>query len=130
MYRFVDHTGELELEVEAETAEEVFAEAATALAELLGGGGRGERATRQVEVEAHDWTTLLADWLSELVILADGEGFVAERVESLRLGRRRLRATVEGRLAQPSPLVKAVTYHGLELRRKDHGYHARIVFDV
>jgi SHS2 domain-containing protein len=130
VYRFVDHTGELQLEVEAASAEQVFAEAVAALGEVLAGEDGGRPARQEVEVEAPDQATLLADFLSELVYLADVERFLPERLASLELSSGRLRATVEGRLGQPSPLVKAVTYHGLELRRKDDGYHARIVFDV
>lgn len=130
MYRFVDHTGELQLEVEADSLDALFAEAAAALAEVLRGHGAGEPASRQVEVRAPDRAALLVEWLSELLYLADAEGFLAERVRSLQVGRRRLQATVEGRRGRPSPLLKAVTYHGLELRRRGHGYHARVVFDV
>lgn len=130
MYRFLDHTGELALEIEAGSPEEVLAQALEALAEVIRTDDLGAPTTREVEVESSDRETLLADWLSELVFLADTEGFVPERVCSLELADAKLRATVEGRLGRPSPLVKAVTYHGLELGRKGDGYYARVVFDV
>ena len=43
---------------------------------------------------------------------------------------RSLRAVVSGRTGRPSQLVKAVTYHGLELREEADGFRARIVLDV
>ncbi len=130
MYRFLDHTGELALEIEAPSPEEVFVQALEALAEVIRADEEGPPAAREVEVESPDRGTLLADWLSELVYLADAEGFIPEKVRSLELADATLRATVEGRVGRPSPLVKAVTYHGLELGRKGDGYYARVVFDV
>jgi len=130
VYRFADHTGELELEVEAASVEEVFAEALEAFAEIIRTDDVGRPARHEIELQAPDRATLLVDWLSELVYLADSEGFVPERATSIELRGARLRATVEGRSGRPSPLVKAVTYHGLALKRKGDGYSARIVFDV
>ena len=130
MYRWADHTGELELHVEAESVEAVFAEALAAFGELAEGEGGGEAASHAVALEAPDPATLLADWLSELVFLADVHGFVPEQARALRVSGSALRATVEGRRGNPSPLVKAVTYHGLELRREDDVWRARVVLDV
>jgi SHS2 domain-containing protein len=128
-YRWVDHTAELELELEAGTAEAIFEEAASAFGELVGRGG-GEPAARRVELIATDRATLLADWLEELVFLADVDGFVPERVRELVLRDASLAATVEGVLGSPAPLVKAVTYHGLELKEERDGWRARVVLDV
>lgn len=128
-YRWVDHTAEVELHVEAPSAEQVFVEAAAALGELLAGDG-GEPAQREVDLEARDLPTLLADWLEELVELADVDGFVPQRVPSLTLEGVRVRATVEGLRGEPRPLVKAVTYHGLRLEQDGDVWRARLVLDV
>ena len=130
MYRWVEHTGELELHVEAQSPEGVFAEALAAFAELVGDGPVGEPARYEIELEAADQATLLAEWLGELVYLAETQGLVPERVAGFDLEGTRLRATVEGRLGQPPHLVKAVTYHGLELVREGEGWRARVVLDV
>ena len=134
MYRWLNHTGEAELEIEAASEEDVFRQAAAALRELLGADGGGEQAgaflTRQVTVDAADRPALLAEWLAELAFLAETEGFVPDRVEALELERARLRATVAGRLGSPPHLVKAVTYHGLSLAPYGEGWRARVVLDV
>ena len=106
MYRWVDHTGELELELEAATELGVFEEALAAL------GG------------------LLAEWLSELAYLAESEGFVPARAERLELTGKALEATVVGRRASPSSLVKAVTYHRLGIWEEDETWRARVILDV
>jgi SHS2 domain-containing protein len=133
VYRWVDHTAELELRVEAASEEEVFREALAALGELLrerSAGGAGEPARHALSTSAPDRATLLAEWLSELAFLAETRGFVPDRVESLSVGGQELDAVVTGVHAAPPHLVKAVTYHRLELREHDGGWHARVVLDV
>src|SRR5918994_2065621 len=49
MYRWVEHTGELELHVEAESPTGVFSEALQAFAELVGDGPAGEPARYAIE---------------------------------------------------------------------------------
>lgn len=131
MYRWVDHTAELELQIEAPTEEAVFAEALEAFSELVGDDRRADSHRREIELRAHDREELLASWLDELVYLADVAQFVPEHVSDLELGAGRLRATVRGHRGEPRPLVKAVTRHGLALRpAHDGGWHARVVLDV
>lgn len=130
MYRWVDHTGEVELQIEAGTESEVFSEALAALAELLDGGAQGEPARRPVHARAPDRPALLAAWLEELLYLADADGFVPERVAALELGEASLDASVDGKVGSPSPLVKAVTYHRLELEHGAGAWRARVVLDV
>ena len=133
MYRWVDHTAELELRVEAPRAEDVFHEACEALGELLrehSNGAPGEPARHAITASAPDWPTLLAEWLSELTFLAETQGFVPERVDTLTLSAEDLDATVSGQRAEPPHLVKAVTYHRLEMRQRDGGWHATVVLDV
>jgi len=130
VFRWVEHTAELELEIEAPSEEAVFGEALAAITELLGDGS-GPQLTREVEVAADEADMLLVEWLSELVYLAETEEFVPERIASLELDAGRLRATVEGHRGEPRQLVKAVTLHRLEFGRDDTlGWRARVVLDV
>ena len=130
MYEWVEHTAEVELHVAAESREAVFAEALAAFAELVSRDDRGERVEHEVTAEAQDDATLLAAWLDELVFLAETEDFVPERLERLQLDGTRLRAVVAGHRGRPAHLVKAVTYHGLEVARNGDVWRARVVLDV
>ena len=129
MYRWVDHTAEVEFEIEADSEREVFADALVALADLLGTAGEGNE-LRAIELNAADRPALLAAWLEELVFLAETEGFEPLRLEALELDDDSLRATVRGRLGEPPHLVKAVTYHRLAFAPAASGYSARVVLDV
>lgn len=130
MFRWVDHTAELELEIGASGEEEVFAEAARALGELLGGDAEAPPVRRRVAAQASDRPALLATWLEELVFLAESEGFEPEGIEAIRLSPDAVETTVVGRLGEPPPLVKGITYHRLAFSRLNEGYRATVVFDV
>jgi SHS2 domain-containing protein len=132
MYRWVEHTGELEVEIEAPTEADVFGHAFEAMRELLASAsGADEPAPpREVSITASDRAALLAEWLAELAFLAESEGLVPERLVSLELGDRELRAVVEGRRGRPPHLVKAATYHRLSLEPAGNGWRATVVLDV
>jgi SHS2 domain-containing protein len=139
VFRWVDHTAELELEIEAPTEEAVFADALAALGELLAGEQHGppnERTerpaevTRQISVEAEDRPALLAAWMEELVFLAETDGFEPVAMERLELGPGSAQAIVSGRVGRPPPLVKAITYHRLSFAASGDGYRATVVLDV
>jgi SHS2 domain-containing protein len=146
MYRWVDHTAELELRIEAATQEAVFDDALAALRELLAermAEAPGEPARRELHATAPDRATLLAEWLSELVYLVETDGFVPERVDRISITLSRsaprdslanrafdLDATVSGTRGSPPHLVKAVTYHRLEMAERDGAWRATVVLDV
>jgi SHS2 domain-containing protein len=130
VYRFVDHTAELELQLEAATREGVLAEAVVALGELLGGAVGTALVHRDVQAEATDDAALLAAWLDELVFLAEMDGFVPERAVSVHVTGHAASGVVEGRLGRPPHLVKGVTYNDLELRSDGEAWHGRVVLDV
>jgi protein archease len=129
-YRWVDHTAEVELEIEAASEREVLEAAVRALADLLGvDEARGDE-RRSVTVDSPDRPALLAGWIEELAFLAESEGFVATGLDDLDLQTGGLTATVSGVLDEPPPLVKAVTYHRLEFAPASEGYVARVILDV
>jgi SHS2 domain-containing protein len=130
VHEWVDHTSELELRIEAPSPEEAFSEAMAALGELLDGDVSGTADEHEISVSAPDQATLLAEWLNELVYLAETSGFVPNRIERVSLGDTVMDATVAGIRGEPRPLVKAVTYHRLELTDTDDAWRARVIFDV
>jgi SHS2 domain-containing protein len=127
-YSWADHTAELELRIDAESREEVFLEALRAFAEVVG-EAQGDECSFEVELDAPDRAALLARWLEELVFLAETEGFVPRDAE-IDLGENNLSGALHGRIGEPSPLVKAVTYHSLAFEEQNGRWRARAVLDV
>ena len=141
MYRWLDHTAELELELEGTSEREVLVDALCALRELLEGDkaavsprGTGAQADRlerrEIHAAAGDRPALLAAWLEELLFLSESEGFMPLAVGELSLQDESLSAIVLGRPGKPRALVKAATYHRLQFETSDRGYRGHVVFDV
>jgi SHS2 domain-containing protein len=128
MYRFVDHTAELEVELEADSPEGVLVEALRAFAELAGEAD-GELVEHPVDIAASDPPALLAAWFDELLFLADAERLVPESAE-VSVSGSRATGLVRARRGEPRPLVKAVTLHRLRFRPEDGVWRARVVLDV
>ena len=131
MYRWIEHTSELELAIDAPTEAAVYADAFAAYVELVREDESLDRERREIELRSAERATLLADWLEELVYLADAQQFVPERLTDLQLEGGGLRATVRGHLGEPRALVKAVTRHRLFFEPDGSGgWHATVVLDV
>jgi SHS2 domain-containing protein len=130
-YRWIEHTGELELELEASSEGGVFEAAFEAMRELLSDGGApGRRLEAPVELMGRDRAGLLVDWVGELAFLAETLGLVPERLSRLELEEDGVRAVVQGRQGGPAHLVKGATYHRLCFEPVDDGWRARVVLDV
>lgn len=129
-YRFVEHGGEVEVELAAGTETGILAAGLDAFAELVAEGARGEPARIEIELEARDRTLLLADWLEELLFRSEIEQFVPTEVESIELANERLRATVAGYRGTPRPLVKGVSLNELRFEQEGGVWHGRVVLDV
>ncbi len=133
MYRWVEHTGELEVEIEAENEAAVFEQGFEAMRDLLRDGVEETQSateTKRISLSAPDRGALLADWLSELAFLAEAEGFLPDRLDAIELGGDGLVAELIGSRGDAPHLVKAATYHRLAFERRASGWHARIVLDV
>jgi SHS2 domain-containing protein len=139
-YRWLEHTSELELRIEAPSESGVFELAVCALGELVGGDldSEGKRevgdgrvpVAHEVAVTAPDRAALLAAFLEELVYLIETEDLIPEAAEHVELVGGRVTATVCGRRGHPAHLVKGVTYHELTFARAEHGISATVVLDV
>jgi SHS2 domain-containing protein len=130
VYRWLDHTGEMELEIDAPDEPTVLAEAVAALRELVEDGPGGRPESRRLTLQAPDRAALLAAFLTELLFLAETEKFVATELTRAAIGGGDLDAEVKGYVGRPSALVKAVTYHRLRFDCGAGGCHAGAVLDV
>jgi SHS2 domain-containing protein len=134
-HRFEDHTGEVELALEADTLPELFTQAALALAEILLGQpsappGPGA-VTVRVSVRSADLPGLLVDWTNELIYRTEILGAVWSEVALLQLRDGELTAELRGIPASDLAVeVKAATLHDVRLEAVGHGWQGHLVLDV
>lgn len=135
MYRIIDHTADVGIEVEAGSLREAFEEAAMGMFSIMLDVDKVEpRETRRVEVRGESLEDLLVSFLEELLFLFDTEQFVPGRVRILELDPENYRLVAElvGERADPGRHgihleVKAVTRHMLEV---DPRGRVRVLFDI
>jgi SHS2 domain-containing protein len=139
VFQFFDHTGDIGVDIDAADPGALFADAARAFSETVT-DREALPADDIVEVslstEAID--LLLVDWLSELVYRFDTGGWLARDAEvevSRADDQWTLRARLAGGRIDPARhevrvLVKAVTYHALEVVQTGAGWRARVIFDI
>ena len=135
-FEVIDHTADVGILARGETLAEAFANAAKGMFSLMVELREvAEKEERRVRVEASDLEGLLVAWLSELIFILDVEDLVFGRFEVETMSSTGLAARAFGerldRERHPRGMViKAVTRHMLEVGRADHGYQARVIFDI
>jgi SHS2 domain-containing protein len=128
----VEHTADRAFRVAGKDLAELFTHAADALIRL---GGRRKtkevNVDREVQIRGFDRETLLVNWLNEILYLEEAHHETVTRVEVLEISDLHLKAKLYGRGGrQPKRLIKAVTFHGLEVRETETGFEAEVVVDV
>lgn len=135
-YRLLEHPSDLGIEAEGASLAEVFATAAEALTDIIADVSQsGESVCRKVTVRASDYEQLLVRWLSEVLWLYDGGGFIASSFDIDRILPTELSATLRGELFDSRKHtgrldVKAVTYHQVSVRKTDDGARVRVYLDI
>jgi SHS2 domain-containing protein len=129
-FRWIEHTGELELELEAASERGIFEAGFHAMRELMSGNQTSTQLEFPVSLTGADRAVLVADWLAELAFLGETRGLVPDRLVSLELTDDGVTALVWGCAGDPPHLVKGVTYHRLRFERTQGGWRARVVLDV
>jgi SHS2 domain-containing protein len=130
---FVDHTSEIGLRVRAASFPELLTEAGRGLARLLLREVPAEAAgeAREIEVSSHDREALLVDWLNELLFEAEVRLWVALDFEVLEASDTHIRARARGTEVEvPPSIVKAATFHGLQVLETPEGLEAEVILDV
>jgi SHS2 domain-containing protein len=138
--RALDHTADIGFEVRSPDRSSLFAECALALARSIASEeGLVPREEHAVDLVATTLEELLVDWLEEQVFLCDTRGLLTvdcmvEIHETPEAGYRLLgvlrgdRYDVGRHRLQVQ--VKAVTYHGLKVERRDGEWFARVILDI
>ena len=138
-YAFFDHTGDVGVSVRARSLAQLFADAALALTDTI----TDRRLIAIARSAAVDLTStavdlLLVDWLNDLIYRFETDNLAVARADvdvTAREGAWRVRGTVGGESLDPArhpvrTLVKAATYHALEVTQAGGEWHAAFVLDV
>lgn len=150
-YKFIPHPADTGIEIEAGTLSELF--------ELAVAGFNATIFEKPEEVEnneeylikvgGQDIKELMINFLTELLILIDSERFVAKEVEFLEVPgegqvwgpdshnkkEKSLTVRLKGGKVDLEKMgfiteIKAITYHQLQVEKKNGGWFGRVIFDI
>lgn len=136
LFREIEHTADLGIEVEADTPQELFRRAGLALFSLMVSLEHVEtREEREQAVRADGWEALLHEWLSSLLHQFLQDGFIAASITIDEIDSTRVRARLAGEKLDYDrhafeTEIKAVTYHQLMVKQEGGRWRARVIFDV
>jgi protein archease len=138
-YEFFDHTGDVGVALLGRTIDELFVSSADAFNDTITPLECIEpRRPEELSVAAPELDLLLVDFLSELLYRFDTRGWLTRHAQvevRERDGGWELEGTLIGERHDPARhpvkvLIKAVTYHGLQVVERDGTWTAKVVFDI
>jgi len=138
MYRIIDHTADIGIDVKGSSLEELFVFSAEATFDLMVESKKKLIPSIEVPVriEAPSVDVLLVRWLQELLFVFERRRLVLMRFFIDSVSEKALSGAAKGLPFDPTRhrqkmAIKAVTYHNLEVQRGEGGlWQARIIFDI
>jgi SHS2 domain-containing protein len=134
-YRLLDHTADLGFECEAATREALFETAAVALADIMARVEPLSAAdTLDVKVTGGDDASRLRAFLQEVLFHFETKGFLPKEA-TVTIDGEVVKGTLRGQRVDLAThpierVVKAVTYHDLEVEEEEGGWRARVILDL
>jgi SHS2 domain-containing protein len=130
----VPHTADVKIRASAPTLETLFSDAFTALMQVLYGPDRNGGKKREITLDAQDRESLLRDFLSEVLFIAEVDNLVFAGAD-IHIDGCHLVAVLDGepfdrRRHARGTEVKGISYSGLSITHDANGYMLDIVFDV
>jgi SHS2 domain-containing protein len=134
-FEIIDHTADTGIEIEADSWEDFFEAAAQGFIALSFGEAKpGQGTATPLELREDTTEDLVVDLLRYLLVRVDADNV---RINDVRI----LHAWAKGLAAEvyESPIesedeidlhIKAVTYHGLKLKKEDGTFKIRVIFDI
>ncbi len=134
-WRFLSHRADIRMEVRAKNLPDLFRFSLRGMAEIIKPGELDKKrltAVYKLSIKSPDLTSLLIDFLSEVLTISHLQQIVFYQVDFIKLEPTRLVAKIYGaKVDRFEEDIKAVTYHQAEVKQDKQGvYHTIIVFDI
>jgi SHS2 domain-containing protein len=146
-YKILDHTADIGIEALGKTKKELFGNTVEAMFDLMVDKEPDRKSnlkvTREmtaleekvVNIKGADTEDLLVNFLREALYLFNGKRWLVKKCKLLELTARHVVAQLQGesynsQKHQLKKEIKAVTYHGLSVKKTAQGWKAKVIFDV
>ena len=138
-HRFLEHTADIKVEAWGDTLEEAFEAAGIALYDIILDVERVmDRAEHTLETSGFDIMSLLFNWIDQLIVVFELENLVfkdfkidiVENEEGYILRAKGYGEKYDRERHGYKVHVKAMTYHEMEIERRDNKVFIRYVVDI
>jgi GxxExxY protein len=137
-FKILEHKADLKIRVFGKTKEKLFENAMVGMFEaakyeMTKGQTTGRLTTKRltIKIKSIDFSSLLVDFLSEVLYLVETKKLVFEKVEFKKFKENEIEATLIGKpLKRMGVHIKGVTYHDLKIFQKNGNFEAEILFDI
>ena len=141
-YEIIEHTADVGIKVRGRTLKELFENSAEGMFGVIRGSETAHASHnvtehRKIEIkkEGDGFEELLVDWLSELLYIFNKDNIIFNRFKIFRLNNREILGEAAGERVEPAKVslqveIKAVTFHGLKIKKSKSGFNCSIIFDV
>ena len=135
-YETFEHTADVGLRARGDTLEDLFANAACGMFEILAElGNVNPTVGEEIRIEAVDLPELMVNWLNELLFRWETQQVLFARFDVQEVKETSLEAAVRGETYDPKRHevfadIKAATYHNLSIAKQGNIWLAEIVLDI
>lgn len=134
-YKFLPHTADVKFQAFGKTLEEAFQNCAYALTETITDYKKIKpKKEKTIEIKSENQESLLYDFLEQFLILLDTEGFLLNKIKSLKITKNQLKATVIGDTHPENyeidTTIKAVTYQEMFIKKEKGQYIIQVILDL
>jgi len=129
-YRFIEHTSDIIIEAKGETFASAFESLAQGMFTQMGDAKPKEKMKIEATGTAPD--ILLVNALSTLLAEMEIEKFTPAKIADVDadLEKGKISFSVLGEKKQPKNIIKAVTFHELQVEEKAGKWRLRVLFDI
>ena len=138
-YKFIDHTADIACEVLGDTLEELFTASVEAWrSSVVEETKCGEREIKKFKLKASSKEQLLVDFISEINYYLFTRNWLFNLVLELEIKQKNdtwiLSTEIEGmHVSQDVEIkqeIKAITFHQMNIEKRENKYYTFIVFDI
>ncbi len=134
-YEILEHVTDLEIRAFGKTKEALFSNMLKGMFEAAGPQIKGKRlkvkSERKIKIKSTDEQSLLVDFLSEALAQSDINNEAYFEAKFNKLTEKELEGEIFGWPIEMFKVeIKAVTYHGLEIKKLADHWEAKVLFDI
>lgn len=131
-FKILPHTADLKIKASGKTKEELFSNMLNGMSQSQKPEIKSkEKIKREIKIKSLDLPSLLVDFLSEVLYLAQVNKEVYFKVRFKKISNNEIEGELIGQKVERfGEDIKAVTYHGLDVRQKKDVWEATLLFDI